>query len=223
MPWRAALAVLIALAAGGCGSGGDDAPREERPAATGPRIPAAMAATCEKIAGDSEIPVLCPPPGESGGPLEIVHEDLDPEPCGYLVNLEAPVAERDGPGPSHAVIGGACLPLPVDVPAGRPWPPEPPSLRLVANPPLESGRQPRITRPDVLRPVEVRGQPGLLMQSKPGTEGGFHGSHYELVWNEGGAGYTVSLHWASGDRGRPPAPEQVEILQGVADSLSPAR
>jgi hypothetical protein len=221
MPWRAALVALTALLAG-CGSGEKETPRPRQPAVAAPRIPAAMASTCATIAGDSEIPVLCPPPAGGDGPLEVVHPDLDPEPCGYLVNLEAPLAERDGPEPSHAVIGGACLPLPVDVPPG-PWPPEPPSLRLVANPPLESGRQPRITRPDVLRSIEVRGQPGLLMQSKPGVEGGFHGSHYELVWNEGGAGYTVSLHWPSGDRGRPPTAEQVRILQALADSLAPAR
>jgi hypothetical protein len=212
---RPLLALALTLALAGCG--GSDADE-----ASAPAIPAATTATCAKIAGDSQIPVLCPPPAKSDGPLAIVHEDLDPEPCGYLINLEAPLDERDGPEPSHAVIGGACTVVPVDVPPG-PWPPDPPSLRLVANPPLESGRQPRITRPDVLRAVEVRGHRGLLMQSKPGVEGGFHGSHYELVWNEGGAGYTVSLHWPSGDRGRPPTDEQVRILQDLASSMAPAR
>ena len=216
--WAPALLLTVLVAA----CGGDDEARPARPDVLGAEMPATIATVCTGIAGDSEVPVLCPPAGGSGGPLDVIHEDLDPEPCGYLINLEAPVDRRDGAAPSHAVIGGRCTPLPVDEPPG-PWPAEPPeSLRLVANPPLESGRQPRVARPEVLRPIDVRGRQGLLMQSAPGTEGGFHGSHYELVWNEGGAGYTVSLHWPSGDRGAAPTRRQVELLLTLARSLEPA-
>src|SRR5688572_28275101 len=118
-----ALAALLLVA--GCG-GGDEAspaPRE----ALGAEWPAAIATVCSRLAAETQASVLCPPRGGDGGPLEVINEDLDPEPCGYLINLEAPIDRRDGPGPSHAVIGGRCEPLPVDAPAGRAWPADPPT------------------------------------------------------------------------------------------------
>ena len=218
------LVVLLALGGGLAGCGGEDrepAPRAEE--AQPPRMPASVTAACATIAAGSEVPVLCPPPGGSGGPLEIAHFDLDPTPCAYLVNLEAPLAAREGPGPSQASFGGTCERLPVDTPPGRAWPADPPlSLRLVANPPLESGREPRVTRPSVLRRLAVRGEPGLLLQSLPFPEGGFSGGRYALVWREGGASYALSVRWASGDRARPPSDRQVAMLLGLASAMEPA-
>ena len=186
-------------------------------------MPAAVTATCAGIAPESDVAVLCPPAGRSGAPLEILHPDLDPTPCAYLVNLEAPVAGRDGGGPTQASFGGTCEPLPVDTPAGRDWPGDPPlSLRLVANPPLESGRAPRVTRPAVLRAVELRGTRGLLLQALPFPEGGFSGGRYALVWREGGASYTLSVRWPSGQSGGAPSREQVDVLLRLAESMRPA-
>ena len=216
------LMLLLALGCGLAGCGGGDGEPAPRPEAQPPRMPAAVTATCAEIAPASEVPVLCPPPGRSGGALEIVHADLDPTPCAYLVNLEAPLAAREAGGPSQASFGGTCERLPVDTPAGAAWPADPPlSLRLVANPPLESGRQPRVTRPSVLRSLDVRGRPGLLLQALPFPEGGFSGGRYALVWRESGASYALGVRWASGDRRRPPSGEQVAMLLRLASSMRP--
>lgn len=228
--------LLLCLGAGLAGCGGEEREPVPRPEAQPPRMPAGIASTCAGIAPESDVPVLCPPAGRSGAPLAVLHPDLDPTPCAYLVNLEAPLAPRqdgdpaqapatadEGGGPSQASFGGTCERLPVDTPAGRAWPADPPlSLRLVANPPLESGRAPRVTRPTVLRGLDVRGTRGLLLQALPFPEGGFSGGRYALVWREGGASYALSVRWPSGDRGGPPSDEQISILLRLAGSMRPA-
>jgi len=216
------LMLLLALGGGLAGCGGAERDPAPQPGVQPPRMPPQITATCTAIAPESDVPVLCPPAGRSGAPLEVVHPDLDPTPCAYLVNLEAPVAAQVGGGPSQASFGGTCERLPVDTPAGRVWPADPPlSLRLVANPPLESGRAPRVTRPTVLRALEVRGWPGLLLQALPFPEGGFSGGRYALVWRESGASYALGVRWASGDRRRPPSGEQVAMLLRLASSMRP--
>jgi hypothetical protein len=84
-----------------------------------------------------------------------------------------------------------------------------------------SGAPPRIVRPKVLRRLDVRGHAGVLLQAKPFPEGAYQGGHYALVWNERGAAYLVSLHWPSGQQGRPPSAGQVAVLERIARSLRP--
>jgi hypothetical protein len=209
---RAARAILVALALAGCGSAERTAP------GVAPRFPLALAGACARDAATSELPVLCPPVTQAGGPLRVIHDDLDPDPCIYLINLETTGGER-GPAPFHVLLGGMCGAMPLGRPGGE-FPPEPPaSLRLVGSPPVLSGAAPRIVRPRVLRRVDVRGLPGVLLQAKPFPEGAYQGGHYALVWNEHGAAYTVSLHWPSGQLGRPPSAEQIAALERIARSL----
>jgi len=219
----AAVAVLAALVAG-CGGEDEPAPVPERPASLAPQLPRALPAACARLAAGTDIPVLCPPAARAGpAALDLVQEDLDPEPCGYLTELLANPNRPTGAAPSHVVFGGRCEPLPLDAGSGR-WEVDPLiSLRLVANPPLESGKQPRIARPHVLGPFEVRGRKGLLLRSDPFPEGGFHGGAYAVVWNEGGAGYAVSLRFPRGERGEAPARAELAELRRFADSLSPVR
>jgi hypothetical protein len=218
-----ALAVLVAAAAVTAGCGGDDGGSERPAPSLSPRLPAQLGAACGRLAAGSDITVLCPPAGRGGGgTLDLVHEDLDPEPCGYLVELLANPNRPTGAAPSHVVFGGRCEPLPLSAHGGR-WDVDPLiSLRLVANPPLESGKQPRIARPHVLGPFEVRGRKGLLLRSDPFPEGGFHGGAYAVVWNEGGAAYAVSLRFPRGERGEPPRRAELGELRRFAASLSPA-
>ena len=74
----------------------------------------------------------------------------------------------------------------------------------------------------MLGPFAVRGHEGLLLRSDPFPEGGFHGGAYAVVWNEHGAGYTVSLRFPSGVRGAPPNRAQLAELRRFAESLRPA-
>jgi hypothetical protein len=208
--------LLVALALAACGGETDPSPGAR--AAPDPVLPSALTAACRELAQGPGARVLCPPVRPGGGPpLALLHADLDPDPCGYLVNLQA----RDhggGARPSHLLLGGTCAPLPLRAGRDGRWPaPLPRSLRLVANPPLESGRLPRVSRPRVLRRVTVRGAPGLLLRNEPGTEGGLHGGHHSLVWNEDGAGYGVSLHFGRGVDDR----AALATLQRLADALRP--
>jgi hypothetical protein len=214
---RARLAALLLLALAGCGA--DD--RSARAPDIAPRFPAELAAACRLDAASARLPVLCPPAARGGGALHVIHEDLDPDPCIYLINLETTGAQ-EGPGPFHVLLGGMCGRMPLGRPGGE-FPPEPPaSLRLVGSPPVLSGDQPRIVRPRVLQALDVRGHPGVLLQARPFPEGAYQGGHYALAWNERGAAYTVSLHWPSGQQGRPPSREQVAVLERIARSLRAA-
>lgn len=150
--------------------------------------------------------------------VRVVHEDLDPDPCSYVINM---VDARSAAEPSHPVLGGSCEPLPLQAGSGSYAVEQPKSLRLVANPPLVSGQAPRSSRPLVLGPARVRGRPGLVLRVLPFPEGGLHGGSYALVWNERGNGYVVSLHWRSGDSGRSPSRRQVAVLRELAGRMRP--
>jgi hypothetical protein len=186
-------------------------------------LPASIRTACHDVAAGARVRVLCPPAGGHPAPLvRLVHDDLDADPCIYLTNLEALGSDPGDARPYRIMLGGTCTPFRLVARNGR-WAADPPTtLRIVGSPPVVPGSAPRITRPHVIRRLRVRGHPGLLMRSDPFPEGGLHGGHYELVWNERGAGYAVSAHWASGDRGLDPRPDQVRALLGLAGALRPA-
>jgi hypothetical protein len=212
----ALLAVTLTLPA--CG-GDDEGARQ-------PELPAGMAAACGRVAREARVPVLCPPEGETGEDgLAVVHEDLDPDPCAYVLNLQQPDHDAAGRSASHVVLGGSCAPLPLTAPGAR-WTIDPlKSLRAVATPPLQSGQTPdqvTLSRPMVLRTVSVRGQPGRLLHFDPRPPGGLHGGHYGLAWNEAGHGYLLSLHYETRDERRRPRPDEVAALTRFAEALRPA-
>jgi hypothetical protein len=216
-------AILAALPAAACGGTRRTAARGRTPAADRITVPPAAHAACERLARRSQITVLCPPAG--GGPLpplvRLIHEDLDPTPCAYLMNLDSLGPEPSDARPFHLLLGGSCLRFPLTARSGR-WTADPPaSLRLVGSPPVPSGGRPTVTRPHVLRRVTVRGHPGLLLRSDP-LAGPLNAGHYALVWNERGAGYAISAHYRSGDRRRAPRPDQVRAMQRFAAALRPA-
>lgn len=208
-----ACAVLVA-----CGEDEDRARDPSRAVAI--RLPADLDDACRDAARGAGAAVLCPPSG--GRPaafVEVSHADLAPEPCAYLVNLDTLRRDPRDARPFHVLVGGACVPFALGADGGH-WAVDPPtSLRLAGSPPLVLGQPPRVTRPHVLRELRVRGHAGLLLRSDPFPEGGLHGGHYALVWNEDGHGHAISVHYGSGDRQRPPRPDQVEALLRLAGSL----
>jgi hypothetical protein len=208
---RAACLAVTALA--GCGS---------PVAAVAPiRIPTDAAAACRRSAAAEQVQVLCPPGGGSPAPVvRLIHEDLDGDPCVFVQNLETLRPDREDRRPSHVLYGASCQPFPFGArPDGR-WDIEPPaSLRLAGSPPLVLGQPPRASLPHIVDRVTVRGHRGLLLRADPFPEGGTNGSHYGLAWNERGAGYQVSAHYATGDRGLDPTPYQRRALMEFAGSL----
>ena len=215
----AALALLAcALAVTACGN--DDEGAEQ------PELPAGLAAACGRVAGEARVPVLCPPSGDAGEDgLAVVHEDLDPDPCAYVLNLQQPDHDAAGTVASHVVLGGSCAPRPLTAPGAR-WPIDPlKSLRAVATPPLQSGQTPdqvTLRRPAVLRAIRVRGQAGRLLHFDPRPPGGLHGGHYGLAWNEDGHGYLLSVHYETRDERRRPRPDEVAALTRFAAGLRAA-
>jgi hypothetical protein len=216
------VATLASLPAAGCGGNRRPAARAPGPAAARITVPPAALAACERLARGSEIAVLCPPAGGNPRPLvRLIHEDLDPTPCAYLMNLDSLGPEPSDARPFHLLLGGSCRPFPLTARNGR-WTADPPaSLRLVGSPPVPSGGRPTVARPHVLRRIIVRGHPGLLLRSDP-LAGPLNAGHYALVWNERGAGYAISAHYRSGDRRRAPRPDQVRAMQRLAAALRPA-
>lgn len=215
----------IAAALCGCGGAGCAERADERPPRPAAQpaelaFPAELGAACERIARAGSAAVLCPPPARGRAGLALLHEDLDPDPCSYVINMANAATAGE---PSHPVLGGSCKPLPLQAGRGPYAVEQPRSLRLVANPPLVSGQAPRTSHPLVLGPTHVRGRPGVLLRVLPFPEGGLHGGSYALVWNERGNGYVVSLHWRSGDLGRPPSSRQVAVLQQLAARMRPVR
>jgi hypothetical protein len=54
--------------------------------------------------------------------------------------------------------------------------------------------------PRVVAHVTVRAHPGLVLAAAPYPLGGIMGGHVLVLWNEGGHGYLVSLHYDSRSR-----------------------
>lgn len=51
----------------------------------------------------------------------------------------------------------------------------------------------------VVRRASVHGRPALVLRAPPYPRGGIQGGHVIVVWNEGGRGYSVSLHFPGRD------------------------
>jgi hypothetical protein len=71
----------------------------------------------------------------------------------------------------------------------------------------------------ILRRTTVRGHPALVLAAPPYPRGGLHGGHAIVVWNEGGRGRLVSLHFRDAlDRGRYDRGDRVAAALAVARS-----
>jgi hypothetical protein len=81
----------------------------------------------------------------------------------------------------------------------------------------------RPVRLSVLRRIRVGGRPGLLLRAGPYPAGGLHGGHVVALWNDGGRGYVVSLHFEDGGHpGSRPAMQE-DTTRAVADASAPRR
>lgn len=93
------------------------------------------------------------------------------------------------------MLGHRCGQVPLRADASGRWDvPPPDSLRLAGAPPYRSSGQPSPSRPRVVRRIQARGQPSVLLRADRFPQGGAQGGHDAIVWAEGGATYAVSVH-----------------------------
>lgn len=223
-----AAATLTALA--GCGGGGASSTSTDAGTPSGeaagtqverlPPVPRAVLRRCQALAATRRVAVLCP------GRLPearwtVSHQTLRSGPCAYLLDLDA---QHDRPGEVfHVLAGGRCGEFPLRTTNGR-WPADtglPNGLGLVGAKSLEPGEveadEERVPL-RVRRETTIAGHPALLLDVEGYPDGGVHGGHLAAVWNQGGAGYALTLHFAP-DAQRTAA-EQEAVVRRAAEATS---
>lgn len=160
--------------------------------------PQRLEALCRRLQRGHRVRVRCPArlPAAGDRPLEQVlrvgDRDLQRGRCEYLVELRYEPAPRHVP--YHYLFGGRCGRFPLRVQDGH-WPSELPlarDLRLVGEH-NRPGQPPTPARLQVERPPEADQM--LYGRASPVPDGGVHGDHVVAVWNQGDAGYVLSLHF----------------------------
>jgi hypothetical protein len=206
--WAAVLAAATLLA--GCG-GGDraDSPRPETPAAAVTLrdglvpAPPGVAAACARARLEVLFPVRCParwPPG-TGHP----DADFGGAPRAYLLDFANGWA-RHAPKVFHLLLGGQA----------QPFGPYDEALRIskLQRVPMQGGGM--FTSglpPRTLGTADVHGARARILSEPPYPQGGIHGGHVVVTWNEGGHGYLVSVHASNMSRR-----DQVRVAVAMARS-----
>ena len=135
----------------------------------------------------------------------------------YLTNFDTrPHGSGD---PFHVLAGGRRGRFSLDVKAGK-WPAEqdtPRDLSLIGATALKPGQgwedQQRVPL-TLLRRATVGGQPALLLRASQYPTGGVHGGHLAVVWNQGGNGYALSMHFQD-DSPRSETERQAALLEAA--------
>ena len=182
-------------------------------------VPPTVERHCASIARTRQVGVLCPRTLPAGRWI-VNHESLRVGRCQYLVDLETrPAGASD---PFHVLAGGRCGRFPLAVRRGR-WPADvhlPRDLGLIGAKPLTPGGSPDVqhVRLRVLRRARVAGHAALLLLAAPYPDGGVHGGHTVVVWNQHGDGYTLTMHFHASDRRGREA--RAATLLRAADAMS---
>jgi hypothetical protein len=161
--------------------------------------PTSATRRCHELVSSSGLRVRCP------GPLPRARRwrarVLDNRRCEYLVDINAMPSGRLAA--YHVLAGGRCGAFSLAVTRGR-WPARLSryrDLRLIGLKGLRPGQTTFERVPlSLLRRARVDGRPGLLLKAAPFPTGGVHGGHIAVVWNQGDAGYAISIHFLSNRR-----------------------
>ncbi len=189
-----------------------DRGQPETPAERLPSRLSGLGRLCRSAASDTSLAVRCPswlPRGAWGG------RALRSGECDYLFDLN----RRSGRGGAyHALVGGRCGTFSLRTRSGR-WPVKARRIRdlgLIGSKPLTPGQTgaPSPARLRVLRTTEVVHRRGLLLLATPFPAGGIHGGHIAAVWNQGGAGYALTLHFT--DEGTSDGRRENMVLRAAA-------
>ncbi|HYI81204.1 MAG TPA: hypothetical protein VEW67_10125 [Thermoleophilaceae bacterium] len=192
MAWRlaATATVLVALLAG-CGG-------EPERAANGsplPPAPEGVADGCREAAGVATFPVVCPTEWPDAGRPAKVRLRLFGSDVAYLLEAQTGFGSRSPV--FHVLLGGQEKPFPVGFEGGGQ------RLRVTTRrvtTPIFKGDEPTGRRFVVTRPTRrvgttrVHGHPAAVMKAPPYPQGGIHGDHSIVMWNENGHGYLISTH-----------------------------
>jgi hypothetical protein len=227
--------VVILIAGGavlGCGGNGDSGAGVERPVRTAappapaeqlPRVPRSVVGRCAAEAPRRDIPVLCPTrlPNARGFAR---YQTLAHSRSEYLTDLQ-------GSGdPFHVLAGGRRGRFSLTTTTDGRWPVEVPApsatccataprdLGLIGARPGERSDTWESVRLKLLRRTAVAQQHALLLTAADYPDGGIHGGHLVVVWNQGDAGYALSMHFAA--RSERTRGEQLAVLAQAATVMS---
>lgn len=232
MALRFGIAVVLvgAAAVAGCGGSDGTGPRSSVGVAEPPPrnnglepAPPNVAHRCSALAPARGVPVLCPTLLPKGRWV-VRHRSLRGGPDEYLLDIET---EPPGWGGAfHLLAGGRTGRFSLSTTPSGGWPRDTRlrrDLGLVGAKPLRPGQpaaQAKRVRPERLRRASVAGHDALLLRVRHYPDGGVHGGHLAVVWNVGGAGYTVTLHFAQ-DSGRDEHQRHAMLLEVAAGMRSP--
>lgn len=219
------LALAAAVFIAGCGSSPHDAgvtvaDHRSLPATGFARTPSAVLRACRALVSRRRVRVRCPARLPDSG-WAVTERTLVNDRCAYLLNLAGAPVDSTAPA-FHLLLGGRCGQFSLSERAGR-WQPRPHSstgqdLGLL---PCRAPSDDAACRPPrMLAHATVDGHRALLLEVAPFPAGGVHGGHLVALWNQGAAGYLVSMHFAGNDRFHSPAMNKVVLAtaRSVADS-----
>jgi hypothetical protein len=183
-------------------------------------LPRAELRRCAALAPRRAVRVLCPTALPTADWF-VRYQTLRGGRSEYLTSLETRPA---GSGTAfHALAGGRRKRFSLATRAGA-WPMNiglARDLGLVGAKPLNPGQPPgheHRVRPKLLRRTTVRRNPALLLAVARYPDGGVHGGHLAVVWNQGDDGYTLSLHFTA--RGARHRAQQQSVLVRAAAAMS---
>jgi hypothetical protein len=204
------LAALLLVVAIGCG-GRQRRPTLEEPASSLPAAPRSIAAGCDRVAERSAFPVLCPvtwPPHRGPGRPEL--RVFANAPDAYLIDVSNGFSRR-GPHVFHVLLGGQSRPVGPGLTGVEP------ALRVTtrrATIPMKGGGKFVQTRPARrIGSATVHGNRAAVLKEPPYPQGGLHGGHVVILWNQDGHAYLVSAHGA-----RMPQRDIVSVALQIARS-----
>lgn len=187
----AATAALALMLFAGCG---DDPQRAARDFPL-PPAPAGVADGCHEAAGVATFPVACPTDWPDAGRPAKVRLRLYGGDVAYLLEAQTGFGSRSPV--FHVLFGGQRKSFPAGFEGGGK------QLRVATRrvtTPIFKGGEPTGRTFVVERPTRrvgtthIHGQPAGILKAPPYPQGGIHGDHMIVMWNEGGHGYLVSTH-----------------------------
>jgi hypothetical protein len=230
--------VVVLIAAGtaaGCGGGGGS-----RAAKTGTSrtaapptpdeqlvaLPRSAVRRCAALATRRDVPVLCPTRLPQARWF-VRYQTLANRRSEYLTDLET---KPHGSGdPFHVLAGGRRGRFSLKTTADGHWPvdaPVPSSTCCATPRDLGLIGAKRATAPGTWEPVRLKlrrstsvaRHPALLLVVAGYPDGGIHGGHLAVVWNQGDNGYVLSMHFAEHSKYTPR--EQEALLLNAATAMS---
>lgn len=183
------------------------------------RLPRATVARCRSLQAERTIPVLCPVELPGAG-WKVRYRSLVQAKDRYLCDLRRRPRGRDRI--DHVLAGGVRGELSFATRDGR-WPADPSSrdpLLLVGTHVVEGTRRERPVPLEVVGPAEVGGEPALVLRAAGFPDGGVHGGHLVVIWNQARIGRVLSIHFHGDDASREAV--RKDALLEAADAMSRA-